>query len=213
MKTSIEFNEIRRTVISAQPGEYDGQPIINELIVDALPSKINRFRTAVSCCLPFLPYTNGEIETPTSLFPLTANMIRDLAPLDAHPTNIEWKPSDIPAGSGTLIIRAETNQLNLSSSATIEDPKVAEISLLRSDVYAGSVSTTNSCEMASNAWLLRELESSDRYLLSVIAIGVLFAEDYDARVLQIKSSERLQRIRLSSLAQTIESVGLKLEMI
>lgn len=213
MKTSLLTDDYRRTVISAEPGEYDGRPLLPELIVDAIPSTINRFRAAVSCALPFLTYTNGEIDTPTPLFPLTANKLRELALFDAHPTNIEWAPSDIPSGRGVLRLEAEQNPLETPANMELSNPEVTLLTILRSDIFSGSLSTTHSCIASSNVWLMKQLEDSDRYLLSVIAIGVLFAQDFDARTLQIRTSARFQRIRLPLLANTLESVGLKLEMV
>lgn len=212
MKTKYDVDVYRRAAITAGPGEYDGHPTLDSIYIDAVPTRLNKFRESAACALPYLPLTNGALETEKPLFPLTASQLRKLAPFEIVPTNIEWKPSDIPRGSGTLLIDPEQHERAEPSNATADTSDVAHLKILRSDTYNGALSTVGTCTTASNVWLLREIEGDDRYLLGLVAIGVLFSEDFDARQLTIITSAKFKQLSIGCLTRVLESVGLQLEI-
>lgn len=213
MKVSYTIDEYRRTVLSAEAGEYDGFPALHSLSTDAVPNRVNKFRQSVATALPFILSTNGALETQTPLFPLSAETLRSLCPLDILPTNVDWKPADVPTGTGKLALatasdlQQATRQLGL-----VQRDDDAALVFVPSDVFSGTLSTTRSCLASSNLWLVEQLEGPDRHLLSIIAFGVMFAEDFDAHVLHLKSRHEFKQVEQVRLERVLESVGLRLEM-
>ena len=217
MKVTFEIDDFRRASVSAHPGEYDAYPAISSILFDAIPTRINKYRESIACALPFLPLINGEIVTESPVFPLSATKTRELAPFEAIFTNIDWKPADIPGGSGLLTIiddqsRLPSHEDHVGETTSNGASKSAVLRILRSDIFNGAINSFSHCTMASNLWLLRELETVDRYLLGLIAVGVLFAEDFDARILRLNTQHKFENIELEKLTTLLESVGLKLEI-
>lgn len=213
MKVSYTIDEYRRTVLSAEAGEYDGFPALHSLVTDAVPNRVNRFRQSVATALPFILSTNGALETETSLFPLSAETLRALCPFDVLPTNVDWKPADIPKGTGKLTLATASDLQQATPHLGLDQgTDGTALIFVPSDVFSGTLSTTRSCLASSNLWLVEQLEGQDRHLLSIIAFGVMFAEDFDARVLHLKSQHTFKQVEQVRLERVLESVGLRLEM-
>lgn len=210
MKTAIEVDRFRRTKLSASPGEYDGSPQIADRFVDLVPQRMNRFRASLASVLPFLGSINGAVETSTPFYPLTASLLREYAsPLEALASNIEWAPTDIAGGSGTLIVRmSDSTSLSKIGSAAVASSDVAELLLVRSDIFSGYLSTTHGAVAGSNAWLVEALDGAEARFLTMAAFGVLFAEDFDARIVGIECDAEPNL--LEELERIFESVGLQL---
>lgn len=208
MKTALDIDPFRRTTLAAEPGEYDGRPQLSERFVDLAPQRINRFRQSLATALPYLNSVNGALETETPMYPLTASLLREYgAPFEILATNIEWKPTDIPSGSGRLVIRLTDSKESAAPPRSTTDSY--ELRLARSDTYHGYLATTTGCVTGSNAWLADVLDGPEATTLTLTAFGVLFAEDFDARIVQIRCVEVPARAEL--LRRLAESVGLYLE--
>ena len=208
MKVTYSQDDFRRTVLSAEPGEYDGYPVVADLLVEALPSRLSRFRESTAAALPFLTLMNGALETERPLFPLTASLLREASPFELQPAQIEWTPADIPKGSGGLVVSSGSQMKFVGGAMN----GCAELRLLRTSEFSGAISTSNQCITSTNLWLIKELEGDDRFLLSMLAIGALFAEDFDANRLILVTDAEFERIDPMLIQRVLESVGLRFEI-
>ncbi|MFX0538671.1 hypothetical protein ACQBAT_13940 [Ornithinimicrobium sp. Y1847] len=186
---------------------------MSDLFVDVSPIKMNRFRSSVASALPFLDLSSGPLETASPLFPLSASLLRDLSNFDITPSNIEWQPADIPTGSGRLLVSAGPSAKGVRDELALGDPDLAELRLLHSGKFHGSLSTTRDCLVSSNIPLLLELASYASYVTALVAVGTLFAEDFDARelLIPVRSVEGIQKA--GELGRVCESVGLMLNLV
>jgi hypothetical protein len=207
LRTTFEVDQFRRARLSARAGEYDGLPQLADRFIDLAPQKVNRFRESLATALPFLNRVNGALETDRPMYPLTASLLREYGePFEALATNIEWAPTDIPTGSGRLVVRLAEEGQPITAPASARGS--VEMVLVRSDVYHGHLSTTAGCVVGSNAWLAEVLEGQEGLALTLVAFAVLFAEDFDARVIDICGVEPPPKADI--LARLTESTGLHL---
>lgn len=213
MKCKCTNDAFGRFALHATPGEYDAFPGIRDVFVDVSPIKLNQFRAPLAACLPFASKINGALETSQPFFPLTASLLRDFVPFDVVPTNIKWEPADIPSGSGTLVVSAGRTSGLIATTLCPDDEDVAELRLVPSDQFHGQLSSIRACITGSNAWLVRHLNGVESYIQSLVAFGIIFAEDFDARRLVIACDSIPSSFDITSLARVTESVGLHLSIL
>lgn len=207
MKTAYTMDRFRRACLQAEPEEYDGRAQLPVRTLDLAPQRLNRFREGLASVLPFLDRVNGPLRTERPVYPLTASLLREYAePFEALATEVEWKPADIPTGTGRLVIRLARDGERVSPSK--DHPDTFEMVLARSDEYRGYLSTTTGCVVGSNAWLVRTLDGDNALALTLVAFGLLFAEDYDAKVLEVEVP--VIPAKHEVLSQLLESTGLQL---
>lgn len=213
MQCKAQSDSFGRFLFTATTGEYDGYPQIAQIFVDSPPVKINQYRSALACSLPFIGKVNGPLDTDTPWYPLTSSLVREWAPFDAYPTNIKWEPADIADGSGVLVISAGVAPSLVAGRIFDGDEDVAELRLVQADSFHGSLATTRSCVLGSNLWLVKRLDGISAFIQSLVAVGVVFAEDYDARRLIVAVDEIPPSFDVLGMSRLVESVGLQLMII
>lgn len=166
-----------RSGISVDPEGYDGTPPLRELWLDRAPNALNADRVAIASALVFGSYVASglEFERPVSVGVAEAiKAFCDNEGLNVAP--IEYQQRPFAFGDGVLMIEQRGPE-GISERHSASQRRV-QLNVLRSDVYSGSLMSTNSLSVSSNAYLHDGLSSAlGNSAFAVMAVGILFAED------------------------------------
>ena len=209
MDISLQLDaEHQRTVLTAQPGRYDGYPLFPSLHVSARPFTVHPDREALAAGLTFHHSVAGSLKLGRGCSPQLGSALRAFfAPIDVHVLSLDFEPSRIVGGTTTLHLLAEGVNEEAAPHAHGND-----VTFKVSREGAGSVATAREMGVVSNAALLPFAEEPPlRRIMPALGVAVLFAEDLFAGNIAFPGLEGLAGssdwARLSTL---LDAAGLKL---
>lgn len=178
--------------ISYELVEYDAFPPMGALLVDRAPRARNNDRDAVAAFLAFGAWAGTSITLPNRVSPATAEAVRrdsKLFGLSVEP--IEYYPKKLPIGAARVMVSTDL-------AADLATPHLA---VLRSDRWNGTLGTSRSLAVGSNAIFIEPKQP----LRQILAVAVLFAEDLDADCLVVSESHASadERRRLRDLLSAV----------
>ncbi|WP_415296937.1 hypothetical protein [Cellulosimicrobium sp. SJTW-1] len=190
--------------IKAYPGDYDGTPHLEGLWFERKPQSLNPDRLAAAAILAFGRYCSGPVKFPNKISPAMAGALVDyLSPIRAYPEPIEYYPKAIPEGSNRVRVRWT------ASESLDELERRPTLQLVPSSEFSGAVGTRNSLIVASNARLMSALSTGREDVLTLLAAGVVFAQDLSADTLVLDAEDSTRIVRARPL---LAAAGLGLEL-
>lgn len=166
--------------IQATPGEYDGTPPIDSLLVDQVTDKpIHDGRFAAAAVLAFGGYISGVVETPDR--PVSVGLSEEigdfLAPFVRHVVPVHFHQKKTPTGYSTLAVARDYDDLEKLKEGFTE--RTVNLIVRRSDTFAGSIYNKTALEVSSNAFLIRALAQAQgvQCCYPELAVAVLLADD------------------------------------
>lgn len=191
-------------LLSAAPGEIDGFPAIASLRLDTVPQKVSPDRIAVAGILAFGRYLSGQVQFDSKISALTAELIaRFMRPRWVHVTPLH--PANLPIPRGTKTVRLTESISRIASEAVLV--------VVRSDQYQGAIVGRNATIVASNAWIIDQLDAANEIdsLSARLAVAVLMAEQMDTAVIRIENIDHKDAPEISALKELLGAVGLGME--
>lgn len=193
MKIETKLTPGGQYSLAAVLGDYDGQPPVNELIVDHPPRVENPELIGMACYLAFGRWCGGELQLPVKVGPATADaMRRDAAAsgIGLLPAPIEYYPKPLPLG---------VREARLSRSLDIDEK--AAIHDVRIDQWAGSLRGHSRLVVPSNSFLIDGVGNEVR---AHLAVALLFADDMQVDSLSVESAaSEDDRPNLASLLSAV----------
>jgi hypothetical protein len=213
LKCSLRMDPFRlRTTIAAEPGEYDGYPMVREARVSGMPLSVSPDRAAIGAVLCFSASISGSFAMDRGCSPQVSNAIRRwFDPADLHVMNIDFEPA--ARIEGDVVIRILAEGANDTASRAEGAPGEPVIHVAREGT--GCLATADHLAVVSNAWLLAAPTGTllER-MIPAVGIAVLFAEDLLAGTIAIPgvSADRSQPL-WSKLETLLDATGLSLRAI
>lgn len=167
-------NKSRQVVYTVKLSEYDANPPAPALLVDDLPNTINPELEAVALFLIFGKWCGGEFTTPQKMGPSTAAALARFSKIDLFCNPIEYYPKALPLGNQAIAVGSEL--------ADIDDNTFVA---LRSCDWNGSIRSTNSLAVASNAFMFQNDAADAR---PIVGLALLYAESLGADSLVVLPS-------------------------
>lgn len=193
MRITREYDTLGRTVYRAELSEYDAEPPVREWIIDNAPIKINPDLEAVALYLIFGPWCGGEFTVPNKMSPNTAAAVSRHAGFDFFCSPIEYYPKRLPGGNNSLLVTEDLADLTRNTIVSIF-----------SGEWNGAIRSTDSAVIANNGSLFGAGPDREN---SVLAIGVLLADELAASTISFKSDTDVS-VKSQEL---LREIGLKLE--
>jgi hypothetical protein len=209
MNVLVERDEYRhRTVITADPGQYDGRPLFPAIRVSGMPLKVHPDREAVAAGLILRHSIAGSLNLERGCSPQVGSALRRFfAPEDLHVLSIDFEPSRIGTGDATLHVVAD--DVNDDPALVVRGNDVM-FRVLKEG--AGFLATRHEYHVVSNAQLISDpKESPFEQVMPALGIAVLFAEDLFASKICLPRVNHDVQPELSNAVRTLlDAVGLKL---
>ncbi|WP_146004658.1 hypothetical protein [Brevibacterium paucivorans] len=169
-------SDIEGGCIEAIPGQYDGQPPIERLLVDHRLDSINNDVLALACTLTFGQYMQGNVSFPKPVSPECAQSIEAfMLPSKVNITTIEEEPFSAPEGNGILFISTSPDARFVTPNYW-GIPRSSSIQILDSTEYSGSMISVDTLALASNAAVFCKLGTSPYIELPLLAVALLYTE-------------------------------------
>lgn len=177
MKVLWKSDKTGRSGILVESEGYDGTPPISELWLDRSPLSLHADRVAIAGALVFGAYAASGLEFSRPVSTGVAEAIKLFCGnegLNIMPVDYEQRP--FARGHGKLDILEEGIGVGIGGHSAVR--RRMTLNVLRSDVYSGSIMSSNSLSVSSNSYLHDGLaRGRGRAGYGALAVGVLFAED------------------------------------
>lgn len=207
MKINFTTVEGKTTLSAEADGRWDGFPPNRDLSVHAIPISVDPDRVAVAATLVYGEYFGGVVDFGRRINLVTTSAIHEFcAPVRIYPTDIDQGPKPIRTGGYTL--RITDNDRWTPRALLNQNFETRHLVLLESNNFDGAVAFHRGILASSNAWTF--MNTSRRRDLIKIAIGVLFAETYDAGLIYISSKGTIDPAFELRIRNLLSSVGLNL---
>lgn len=163
-----------RSVLRAEPGEYDGLPLFPAIQIAATPINVHPDRAAVAAALLFRHSIAGVFAMQPGCSPLACAAIRSwFAPTDVQVLTVDLTPSRIVSGSAQLHVLAQGVNDGAETSAGGNDVRFRVLS-----EGASFLATPSEFAVVSNAGLVPDPGDSPlARAIPAVGVAVLFAED------------------------------------
>lgn len=169
-------NALGQYSIVAEAGEYDAIPPIDRLIIDRDMMVVNNDSLSLAATLAFGQYCSGTITMPRKVSAEFASAVQSaLAPTWVQVSPVDLEPFAAPLGSGFLFV---SDGLTLFDTVPNRwgTPRNSRLTVLDSTRWAGSILSTDSIAVSSNAHTLSQFAGAGLGFLPFMAVGVLFME-------------------------------------
>jgi hypothetical protein len=168
---------------------YDSYGSVSGLWIDKAPRQLSAERLAVASALAFRTRLSGHLSLEKAISPATAEAISAfLRPAYVAPTPIEFRPLTLPKGNSEFVVHKPGMEPR-SASNSVDGVRSISLDLRRSDRWTGAMMSFDRLVLATNAWLMAEPGNEVESYYSSLAVGVLFAEDFDVDSLFIPDVE------------------------
>lgn len=185
--------------------EYDAEPPVRSMLLDHGPTHKNPEREAIAAYLAFGRWASGDFVLPRKHGPNTARAIEnDMKHVPLRPQPIEYYPKPLDIGIRTIDLWFTPDRIGVDNS----------ISILPGAQWNGSIRTTLSLAVASNAHILDSSGIQGRRSVRArLAAAVLFADDLSADVLRIHPDAPVDEAEQARLSDLLGAARLGVEFI
>lgn len=192
-----------RAVLRIQLEEYDATPVTDHLTLGFGPQRVNNDRLAIASYLAFGLYASGNLQLAAEVSPSVAEAIEaDAATVPVRVAPVVYAPRTLPAGDTPVTVQWTGKQQDA------ESPNITVIPDLEA---RGSLRHGASVFVASNAYVLDALSpGTSSAFVARLAVAVLFAEDLDAKQLQVATDATPDAALAARLRALLQSVNLDL---
>lgn len=173
-------DEDSAVVLYSEPGAYDAVPVLQEVVIDAVPWRQHPDRMAVALCLIYGASTAGVFELPMpGCSEQVASAIEDfLSPTACTVFPVNLIPSRIVRGNVVLdLFWGESEGISLGSRTVVSRDGRTTMRIL--DQSVGSFASEREFTVATNALLINARGEPNQLSTALPALGiaVLFGED------------------------------------
>ena len=203
----------RELLIEAQPGEYDAQPLLERIQIDAVPLSLHPDRLATALCLLFGRGASGSFTLPA---PGCAQNVALAIERFNAPTRVGVAPVNLVpnrVGLGGEVLRLACPELGLPETPGSEGML---LSVQGPGKLIGMMATLRSLTVGTNALVLgAPARSALERILPALGIAVLFCEDLQASSILLPRSiagggDGNDASLLESVRQLLDASGLKI---
>ena len=219
MKTRIINDDFRRTTFSAEFEDLDAVSRAPFLKTDLAPSMFDGPRKALCSALPHLTNTSGRLLLDGQIAPLTAKGMKDLGrfqDFDVDTASVRYDPTDIPAGSSQLHVKACDGLVEAASfvdSFRAAKSNITALAIVPDQGLRGFLSEPRFRIIPSNLWMSKKIDDEETYFFKLVALGLLYSIDLRAGTLVIDSDVDVPETTLNNMRNVLFTVGLNLELV
>lgn len=199
----------------AEPGEYDGVPLLDSLLFDGTPATISNDRMSAAAALAFGEYTSGELELPKDITPEVAGAVQDfLLPRKVFPAPISFVARAVPDGETRLLLNPGLQEPEIEPRNDWGKAREVLLDLRPAGTWAGQLASVESISLATNAPLFGQIYAEDdvRSIHASVSVALVFAESVKARTIVMSRKYRAHPETLHRLGQFLAPTGMGLEL-
>lgn len=201
--------------LNAQPGEYDGVPLIDSLLFDGTPLIMSNDRMSAAAALAFGEFISGELELPKDITPEMAGAIQDFVlPRKVFPGPISFSARGLPDGDTRLLLNPGLEHAKLQPNNEWGAPREVLLDLRSSATWAGQIASVDTISLASNSVLFGAsyADNDVRRIHASIAVALIFAESLKAQTIVLHKKYAAYEDHVDSLIQFLAPCGMGIEL-
>lgn len=201
--------------LNAQPGEYDGVPLIDSLLFDGTPRIISNDRMCAAAALAFGEFISGELELPRDITPEMAGAIQDfLFPRKVFPGPISFSARGLPDGETQLLLNPGLGHAKLQANNEWGAAREVSLDIRSSATWAGQIASVDTISLASNSIFFGASYADDdvRRIHASIAVALIFAESLKARTIVLPKKYAANGDHVDILIQFLAPCGMGIEL-